>query len=62
MQAYAQASAMLFAEMYNTSIPDWAASAEEVAKRTAAVEVRTLVCADLVLLWQPPQVHIDPLQ
>ena len=38
--AYAQASAILFAEMYRIKVPEWARDAAEVAKRTAAVNVR----------------------
>jgi ubiquitin-activating enzyme E1 len=47
--AYAQSSAILFAELYGVKKPEWAGSAVEVAKRAAAVQVRSL-CINLVNL------------
>jgi ubiquitin-activating enzyme E1 len=49
--AYAQSSANLFAELYSVKRPDWASSAAEVAKRAAAVEVRS--CRSLVEVSPP---------
>ena len=40
--AYAQASAILLAQMYGLQVPDWASDPAAVAKRAAAVQVRAL--------------------
>jgi ubiquitin-activating enzyme E1 len=50
--AYAQSSAILFAELYGVKRPEWAGNAAEVAKRAATVPVRIFLLP-LLPLFRP---------